>query len=364
MTLISPEAFDLDNVFDSADDDPLERDRPWGRPLLLPTPARKRNPLVRPPRNRKPHPKGKLPYTRASSLSDYVTDHTGLETWRMQSAIKGLGEREDLAAQAAALPPILSNTRDKSTLTKEELAQDRATKAELNRIAEEAMIHANRDYKAHWGTAVHTFTDPGPHGQVPARMQSDVESWFAATRGWIFHGTEIFVANDVYQSAGTFDHVVEIPWRPDLGRIVIDKKTGMLHPEQLPVQLSVYARGKPYNPHTDQREDWPDGITPNQKWGLTAHIPMGLGRTDLYLVDLEKGHKAALLACAVRKHRSEAEIEAVDFTAGRDTHVAGLVAVADCKETLLAIHSEWAWCWSDDLTALGTQRLAQLAAAA
>jgi hypothetical protein len=363
MTL-SPEAFDLDQLFDSNGDDPpgLERDRPWGRPLLVPTKARARKPLVNNPRNRKPRTDGKLPYTRASSLGNYVSDHTALEVWRMRSAMKGLGEREDLAAMAAALPPIIGNTRDKATMSKAERDQDSATNAELDRLAEEAMIHANRDYKAHWGTAVHGFTDPGPHGEVPTRMQSDVESWFEKTRGWVFHGTEMFVANDRYQSAGTFDHLVSIPWRPDLGRMIIDKKTGILHPDQFLVQLPTYALGEPYDTRPDKRYPWPDGIKPNPKWGLIAHIPLGLGRTDIYLVDLTAGHKAALVACEVRAHRSAAKLEEIDLSVGRDEHVAGLISLADSKQTLLAIHADFAAIWNDELTALGSQRLAEIAA--
>lgn len=357
---ISPEAASLDQIFDG--EGGLERDRPWGRPLLIPGEQLAKAPLVLNPKNRKPRTDGKLPYTRASSLANYVSDHTALETWRMRSLTKGLGEREDLAALAASLPPIISNRRNKDTLTKVEREQDKATNAELDRIAEEAMIHANRDYKAAWGTAVHAFTDPGDHGQVPARMEADVASWFRETAGWEFHATETFVANDIYQSAGTFDHLVSIPWRPDLGRMVLDKKTGLLHPDQVCVQLATYARGLPYNTSTDEREDWPDGVRPNQKWGLLAHVPLGMGRTDIYLVDIEKGHCAALVAVAVRAHRGDSEIsQPIDFAGDRRMHVAGLISVADSRETLTAIHAAHEAVWTDELTALGRQRLADLA---
>jgi hypothetical protein len=153
---ISPEASAIDQIFDAAmDQGGLERDKPWGRPLLVPSRRLARKPLVLNPSNRKPRTDGKLPYTRASSLANYVSDHTALEVWRMRSLTKGLGEREDLAAQAAALPPILGNTRDKATLSKAERDQDKATNAELDRLAEEAMIHANRDYKAHCRPRLH-----------------------------------------------------------------------------------------------------------------------------------------------------------------------------------------------------------------
>lgn len=356
---ISPEAFDLDQIFDG--EGGLERDKPWGRPLLVPTETLAQAPHITGPSNRKPHPAGKLPYTRASSLANYVSDHTALEVWRQRSLTKGLGEREDLAAMAAALPPILSNTRDKASMSKAEREQDRATNLELDRLAEEAMVYANRDYKANWGTAIHSFTDPGDHGDVPSRMEADVRSWFAATAGWEFHATETFVANDIYQAAGTFDHLVSIPWLPHLGRLVLDKKTGQLHPDQFSVQLAVYANGQPYDVDTDERYPWPNGIAPNRKYGLLAHIPLGLGRTDIYLVDIEQGHCAALVAVAVRAHRSNKSLmEPVDFVGERRRYVGGLIAVADSRQTMTNIAAEHAAVWNDDLRALARQRLAAI----
>lgn len=363
MTTLSPEAFDLDQIFDAASDLPL-RDKPWDRPLLVPGPELAKAPLLLNPSNRKPRTDGKLPYTRASSLANYVSDHTALVTWNLRSVVKGLCEREDLAAMGAALPPIIGNSRDKAGMSAAEKKQDAETNKVLDQIAEEAARHANRDYKAAWGTAVHGFTDPGPHGQVPQRMDADVQSWFKATAGFEFHATEMFVANDIYQAAGTFDHLVSIPWMPELGRMILDKKTGLLHPDQFAVQLPTYAKGEPYNVETDERYPWPDGITPNQEWGLLAHIPLGMGRTDIYLVDLVQGHAAALVAVAVRAHRSNKTLmEPIDFQAKRRLHVAGLLAVADSEATMRAIADEHAACWNDDLRALARQRLAELAAA-
>lgn len=335
-----PPLTDLDQLFDEAAGDDVLRDR-YDRPLLIPSAKRKRRPLVQLARGDEKRFPGRLPYTRASSLSNYVTDKSGLERWRMRSLTKGLGEREDLAAQAAGLPPILGNQRDESTLSKAEKEQDRRTKKALDGLAEEAMIYANRDYKANWGTAVHGFTDPGPHGDVPARMQSDVESWFQTITGWQIHATEIFVANEEYQAAGTFDHLVSIPWLPELGRVVVDKKTGKLKPHEFSVQLPTYARGVPYDVAADQRADWPDGIAPSRKWGIIAHIPMGLGRTDLYLVDLELGHKHALTAVQARTDRTKKQVmKGFDPLAERRLQWAGLVDGASTRDELRSIRRE------------------------
>lgn len=357
---MSPEVSELDQIFDSP---MLERDKPWGRPMLVPGEELARAPMVLNPKNRKPRTDGKLPYTRASSLGNYMADHSALDTWRMRATVYGLAQREDLAAMAAALPPILGNVRDKSTLTAAERLRDQSTNTRLDEIAEEAAVYANRAFKANWGTAVHSFTDPDPSGDVPARMAADVESWNKKTKGWIFHATEMFVANDIYQAAGTFDHLVSIPWLPHLGRMVVDKKTGALHPDQWSVQLAVYAKGEPYDISTDGRVDWPDGIQPNQEWGLVVHIPFGLSRTDLYLVDLKDGHQAALTACAVRAHRSNKNLmQPVDFNAELRLQIASLISAATSHEEIVGIYREYDFVWTDDLTALGTARISEVAA--
>lgn len=357
---LSPE---LDDVFETIQN-PLDRDQ-YDRPRLIPGPELDAAPMLVNRRTKKypdgRRPDGKLPYTRASSLANYVSDHTALETWRMRSLTKGLGEREDLAAMAAALPPIISNLRDKETLSRAEEDQDRKTNHALDAIAEEAMIYANRDYKANWGTAVHGFTDPGPHGDVPERMRADVDSWFAATAGWEILATEVFVRNDTYQAAGSFDHLVRIPWRPDLGVLVVDKKTGLLHPDQFSVQLAVYAGGVPYDPHTDTTYDWPGGEAPNRDVALLAHIPLGRGITPIYTVDIAAGAAAAEHAVAVRAHRQNKSLMTpVDFLQELRIHLGGVLTTLTTREEMLALAEEYAFAWHDDLSAIAKQRLADL----
>lgn len=349
---------DIDDLFDAAID-PLTRDQ-WGRPLLVPGPERAANPFLT---CRKERPDGKIPYTRASSLANYVSDQSGLATWQQRSLTKGLSEREDLAAMGAALPPIHGNLKPKSLLTKAELSEDAATNRELDGIAEQAMVHANRDYKAHWGTAIHSFTDlPEGEGAVPQRMVDDVQSWHDATRGWVFHLTEAFVRNDELQSAGTFDHLIEIPWRPDLGAMVVDKKTGLLHWDQFPIQLDVYAGGELYDPETDEVRPWP--VEPSRTHAIVAHIPYGEGRTVMYLVDLVAGHAAALTAIAVRDHRQRAKGYAVpvDFAGDRAKEVATLVGLAESRETMTAIAAFHKDVWSTELRDLARARLAEIEA--
>lgn len=367
MSTLTPEAAErLDAAFAV---DPIERDRPWQRPLLVPTPERAANLLVEWPKNRKPRTDGKVPYTRASTFSSYVADHSALATWNLRSTVHGLGQREDLAARVAALPPLYSNFKSEATLTKQERADDKLTKAVLDEVAYEAARYANRDFKADWGTAIHGLTDPGPHGPTPERMRADVESWQRATASWTIHATEVFVACDRWQVAGTFDHLVEIPWRPDLGAIVVDKKTGLLHPHDFGVQMQPYVNGEVYDGWNDTRaplESLTGGVAVNRDFAIIAHIPMGLGRTDFYLVDLKASLWTAELAAQVRADRSRPDDDfmvKVDFLADRRLEIAGAISAATNLEELIEIRAKSlaGGTWCPELQTLGTSKRSEFA---
>ena len=361
----SPE---LDDIFAREDARAtLQRDQ-YDRPLLVPGSERATNPYLLNRRTKANpdgrRPDGKLPYTRASSLANYVADHTGLHTWQMRSLTKGLGDREDLAAQAASLPPIIGNRKAKQLMTAVEVEQDRLTNAMLDVIADEAMAYANDRYKANWGTAMHSFTDrviEGEQPAVPERMKSDVEAFADLTRGWEFVATEVFVRNDIYQAAGTFDHLCRIPWRPDLGTFIVDKKTGLEHDDQVSIQLAVYAGGEPYDVDTDTTYEWPGGDQPNPLKAVRVDIPMGLGVATFTEVDIRQGAKAAHVACEVRTHRSNKTLaEKVDIVAQRDQYLFELIAQVDSRQTMLALSAEWGWCWDDRCDEAARARLETL----
>ncbi len=296
-----------------ADDDyGPPRDR-WGRPLLIPPEG---------PDNRE-----RIPYTRASTMGNYVQDHSGLHTWEKRLLARGLGCREDLAAMCAALPEPNAAKCDKKELTRQQIAEDKATNAKLDGYIEQALEHAGRSFKANHGTAIHGFTDPGADlTRVPERMRPDVDSWAAAVRlhGLEILATEVFVVNEVLGVAGTFDHLVR---HPELGVVVLDKKTGQVDDKALgfSVQLACYAYAEVYDSHTDTRaplESLTDGESVNQNEGLIAHIPLGAGRTDLYRVDLIFGHRAARLAAMVRTARSQAKNAMAPLAAMREEKIA------------------------------------------
>lgn len=270
--------------------DPLERDR-WSRPMIVP-------------------PKGgkKTAYTRASTLANYLSDHSGLHTWEKRLIVVGLGQREDLCALAASLPRLHAERVDKSSLTAQQKREDGLVNKQLDEISELAKEAACGSLKARYGTSIHNFTDPGADVDLaPERMKADVQSWwdFLRAKDIEILATEKFVVNDEMQCAGSFDHLARIPgW----GVCVVDKKTGQVDGKGLAfaVQLSVYVNSVAYDCHTDERaplESLVDGERINRQVGFIAHVPLGAGKTTFHKVDLLRGYHAARLATQVRTAR-------------------------------------------------------------
>ncbi len=291
------------------------RDR-WGRPLLLPP----SDDLTRLSAER-------IPYTRASTMGSYVQDHSGLHTWEKRLLARGLGCREDLAALCASVPELHAAKCDKKSLNPKQKADDKVANMLLDGYIEQALEHAGRSFKANHGTAIHGFTDPGADlERVPARMKEDVASWHDALR---LHGlevlaTEVFVVNEAFGVAGTFDHLVR---HPELGVVVLDKKTGQIDDKALgfSVQLACYASAQVYDWHTDTRaplESLTGGEEVHSDVGLIAHIPLGAGRTDIYRIDLGFGFRAARVAAMVRTARSQAKDAMTPLAAMREEKIA------------------------------------------
>jgi hypothetical protein len=280
VTVLDP--FDLDTVGPP-------RDR-YDRPLLVPPGGGERE-----------------AYTRMSTLAGFICDDFGLSTWSQRLLAIGLSRREDLCAMIAALPELNDARCDKKALTKAQREQDCDTKAKLDSYIELALEAAGRNYKANYGTAVHGFIAAGSAENAPERMQADVTSCLQAfaDEGIEIVASEQFVVNDELHAAGSFDHLVRTSHD---GIIVADVKTGKIDGKglQFAVQLAGYTNGLVYDWHDDSRaplESLTGGERVNRSVGLLCHVPLGGGRTDLYLVNLLTGRHAARLATQVRKAR-------------------------------------------------------------
>jgi len=327
----------------------VERDQ-WGRPLIL-------------------QPDGsKVGYTRASSLSGYIENKLGLHIWQKRLLARGMGQREDLAALASALPPIPADDK----------ARAKEINAELDEIIERALDTARAYEGADYGTAVHAFTDPWQvSGPVPERMAEDVRSYQELVeRAGIFrYASEVFVVNDELKVAGTTDGLFAVPAL--MCAIVGDKKTGKQNLHSAVIQIAIYAHSQVYNPATGERMPLPEytrrifeqldlgpGPAFNEHFGAYIHIPKGEGKTTMHPLNLDRGWEMAQLCAKVRDWQRAsdfAKADAADYLIqNRDAGILELIAGASTVEELRDIYTQHRWCWTDQLNAAGVARMTQI----
>jgi hypothetical protein len=346
---------DVDLFFDGGDEAYFgpERDR-YKRPMLIPTAE---YPGLDADQRAKAAMGGlKVPYTRASSMANYIANFKALHTWQMRRLTKGLGLREDLAAMAGALPRFENDRK-----------ADRLTNARLDEIIEQAVEHGQIHEQANWGTAIHSFTDPnGDRSHIPERMKPDVES-FAVTMerlGVKILDTEVFTANDRLKGAGTVDHVLYVP---GFGKVLGDKKTGELRQLEHAVQFAIYRFGERYDWENDTRTPWDEDLSADV--AFVIDISAGKGTTEFHQVDLRWGLEMAEVAATVRdghaagKYKVERNVNDKILEAHQREQrlLNDQIDSAGSREELLAIRDLNLYAWSDAHTRLARARVADLA---
>ena len=242
----------------------IERDR-YGRPLVIP-----------------PKSKKAVAYTRATTIANSLDDPSALTAWKMRMAAIGLTVRNDL---------LLSITA----------AQD--DKMAVNKYIEEAMEVAGAKTKANIGTAIHALTeriDLGLEvGPIPEQWAADMVAYEQATAQLNNKRIEQFCVLDKFKIAGTPDRLVE--YKGEL--FIADIKTGRIdHPNNIAMQLAIYANGVPYDIDTATRGSWGDV---NKKKAIVIHLPAGQGLCKLHFIDIEEGWKGVQFAMRVRKWRDK-----------------------------------------------------------
>jgi hypothetical protein len=314
-------------------------------------------------------------YTRASSLANQIDNFAGLHKWDTRHIARGIGIREDLAAMAAALPVPTGDKR-----------KDAPTNAALDEIIEAARETAGEHVQANWGTAVHSFTEPGQEGNpaVPERMKADVDSyWKAKTeRGLICLASEVFVVNDELKVAGTFD---DLYWDWAYGLIVGDKKTGKQKLQSTLIQMAIYANSYAYNWETGERYPLsaflPAWIIEaiqstngehfagtagyvNRDTALYVHIPAGEGVTEFLPLDIATGWEAARVAAWVRDYKRRKDLvkdlEPVGHVPARMAVATTLKAAIDSAPDAEAMKEIWKTyeiVWTDALSAYAMRAL-------
>jgi len=242
----------------------VERDR-YGRPLI------------------KPKDGGKpTAYTRATTIANSLDDPAALTAWKMRMAAIGLTVRSDLLLAISA-------------------AQE--DKMAINRYIEDAMEVAGASRAATIGTALHAFAEKLDLGQelgpIPEEWAGDIRAYEQATKQLNKIFIEQFCVLDKFKIAGTPDRVVEYKGE----RFIADIKTGRIdHPNNIAIQLAIYAHGSPYDIATGRRGSWGDV---NKDKAIIIHLPAGTGLCKLVWIDIAEGWKGVQFAMKVRQWRDK-----------------------------------------------------------
>ena len=344
---------DLDDFFGGGDTYGPQRDR-YGRPLLVPTAEYPG--LSAEERVKAAAGDLRVPYTRASSMADYIANFMALHTWEKRRLAKGLAERPDLCAMAASLPKF-QNDREK----------DRLTNARLQEIIDLAMEIGQVHEQANWGTAVHQFTEPDVEtGPVPVDMQADVAAFWSELErlGIKILKTEVFCAHDRNKVAGTVDHEL---WVPGYGKILGDKKTGDLKPLEFAVQIASYRDGDIYDWDTDERTQWDDDV--NADFALVLDIPAGKGKLEIHELDLNYGRRMAAIAAEVRdghqasRHKIRKNIgsEIAKTLADKRADIAEVISLSTSRDEIVAMRDLYRPWWAPEHDAQAKAHLEGLA---
>jgi hypothetical protein len=242
----------------------IDRDR-YGRPLVVP-------------------PKGgkAIAYTRATTIANSLDDASALVAWKMRMAAIGLTTRPDILLSISA-------------------AQE--DKMAVNSLIEDAMQVAGANKAANIGTALHSFAERLDLGQdlgvISDEWVSDIKAYEHATKILSNKFIEQFSVLDKYKIAGTPDRVVE--YKGEL--FIADIKTGRVdHPNNIAIQLAIYANGLPYDTATASRGTW--GKV-NKDKAIIIHLPAGTGTCKLMWIDIKEGFKGLQLAMKARQWRDQ-----------------------------------------------------------
>ena len=242
----------------------IQRDK-YGRPLVVP-------------------PKGTkaVAYTRATTIANSLDDAGALTAWKMRMAAIGLTTRPDI------LTAITAAGDDKLA---------------VNQYIEDAMAIAGANKAANIGTAIHKFAEAldknEKMGIVPEPYLTDLKAYQKATSILSNIFVEHFCVLDKYKIAGTPDRIVEYKGE----RFIADIKTGRIdHPNNIAIQLAIYANGLPYDPATATRGTWGDI---NLEKAIIIHLPAGSGTCQLQWIDIKEGKKGLDFAMKVRKWRDQ-----------------------------------------------------------
>lgn len=219
-------------------------------------------------------------YTRISTLAKTFNSAFGLDNWRTRMVALGLACRPDLVA-------LVASHHDDA--------------AKLAEAFEMAMVAAQSNAAANYGTAVHKFTEQVDTGTnlwaVPDNLAGDLEAYRQLMADWTVLDTERFIVVDELKAAGTYDkRMIREFYEGDGLPVIADVKTGRVDELAVAMQMACYAHGEHYSPTTGLREPFPC----SRHVGALIHVPLGQGVATLYAVNLTAGWAAAIAATTGR----------------------------------------------------------------
>jgi hypothetical protein len=260
-------------------------------------------------------------WTRASTVVDTHKDKEGLVKWRARLVAKGLGDREDLVALAAA-----ARLSDRTT---------------LNNVATQAFDHAKGQAASNLGSALHGFLERTLNGErdlvIPERWRGDVAGVLATFQdlGIVLnpdHQELVIVRPDLKDGdaaglAGRFDLLGEYE-----GKLtVIDYKTGSDPLEygawEIQQKGGLYATGWAIW----DGEFWHPMPVVRQDLTLMVHVLPGQGKdgVSVHEVDLDLAELEEDLAAAYRTRRRRKEAKKAHRQVVLDDTVESVVTVAE-----------------------------------
>lgn len=158
---------------------------------------------------------------------------------------------------------------------------------------------------ANTGTALHTLTERADADEFLTGLTPELETVMAgynqlcADHGMVVVETEQIVTNLAVGYAGRFDKVADLA---NVGRVILDVKTGGAVYPEVALQLAAYAHAETiYDENTNTFRPLPDGIRTDL--GAVLHLPRNGDAPTLMLVDL--AHAWATFQGAVALHRWE-----------------------------------------------------------
>lgn len=345
----------------------LPRDR-WGRPLITP-------------------PEGGEPvaYQRVTTFVGPLEDTYHLGLWQLRMAVLGMSRRKDLILAASAI--------DDPT--------DKYQKRKLNDIAKAAKDAAAGDAAANTGTAIHSLTERIDMGQplgdyVPEEYLADLKAYADIMQGFEILGIEGFCVRDDLRVGGTYDRILGFTaeyldrYEADHGNrlsyphlagadgqrkpggevlpgdaVIGDVKTGHvdLGAGKIAMQLGVYANSENYDHTLGARTPLPGN--PSKDWGVVIHLPAGTGSARLLWFDIRAGFEAAqTLAVGVHAWRKRKDLThafaSTSVTTSAGPTIPQQIKAASSYSALQGIYAMHAKQWTPGLTALATERRAEL----